>query len=74
MKTVEFYDLPSNQQDIFLGIATEWLVEHGHLPWTEEVWESDKYSDRIYEKANELWEEYCEKSMEKQEAHLNQDK
>lgn len=74
MKTVEFYDLPSNERDIFMSIATEWLVEHGYLPLSEEVWESDKYSDRIYEKANELWKEYLEKSMEKHEAHLNQDK
>lgn len=55
--TRNFSDLASNEQDKWLDIATEWLVEHGHLPLTEEVWTDDKYLDRIYDKANDLWEE-----------------
>lgn len=52
-----FYDLPSNEQENFLETATEWLIEHGYLPLSEEVWTDDKHQDRIYEKATELWEE-----------------
>jgi len=57
MTTTQFHDLPSNEHENWLITATEWLIEHGHLPFTEEAWTSDKYQDRIHDKAVELWEE-----------------
>jgi hypothetical protein len=53
----QFYDLPSNEQENWLETATEWLVDHIHLPLSEDVWTDDKYTDQIHEKAVELWEE-----------------
>jgi hypothetical protein len=55
--TEQFHELPSNEQENLLDTATEWLVERGHLPLSEEAWTDDKYADRIYEKALDLLEE-----------------
>lgn len=38
-------------------IAIDKLIASVRLPFSEEVWDSDKYDDIIAEKAQELWEE-----------------
>jgi hypothetical protein len=38
-------------------MATEYLVAHNIIPLSDEVWATDKYMDKIYAKANELWED-----------------
>ena len=72
MKTVEFHELPSNEQDNLLETATLWLIEHQHLPFTDEAWADDKYYDRIYERAVEMWKESQSEPKPEQEERNHQ--
>lgn len=40
--------------------ATDYLIEYGWLPLSDDVWATDKYADRIEIKAQELWENEVE--------------
>ena len=54
---VDFDELDGDELDYWLEMATEYLVAHNFLPLSDEVWETDKYLDKIFAKARELFEE-----------------
>lgn len=52
-----FENLDPETFDKYIDRATDELVASVRLPLSEEVWETDKYADMIYDKAKELYEE-----------------
>lgn len=53
MKTFE--NLTEVEKKYWLNKATDHLLRYGHIPMTDDVWATDKYSDLISEYANEMW-------------------
>lgn len=53
----DFDELEDDEFDYWMEAATDFLVERGFLPFSDEVWTSDKYLDLISAKAQELYEE-----------------
>lgn len=53
----EFDELEDDELDYWLELATEHLMEHGFIPFTDEVWTSDKYFEKITNTAREMYED-----------------
>jgi hypothetical protein len=57
MKQVKWQDLSDEVREEWCETATEWLVDNGWLPLSDDVWATDKYAERIEEKAQEMYED-----------------
>lgn len=57
-QTLQLCDQPSEVVEYWYEKATDYLVDGAFLPLSESVWDSDKYTDIIFEKAQEMFEDY----------------
>lgn len=64
--TLQLCDQPSEVVEYWYEKATDHLVNGAFLPFSESVWDSDKYADVIFEKAQEMFEDYHYKQVKKQ--------
>lgn len=53
---MSLFDQPEAIIEKYWERATEELVDSAWLPLGDDVWATDKYDDRIAEKAETLWE------------------
>lgn len=61
--TLHLCDQPDEVVEYWYEKALDRLVAGAHIPFSEEVWDSDKYTDRIFEAAQEMFaDHYDEKS------------
>jgi hypothetical protein len=54
--SAEWETLSETEKDGWREKATEYLLSHGWIPLTDDVWATDLYSDQIEVKAQELWD------------------
>lgn len=60
LSTAKWEDLSEEEREKWYESAADKLIDDGWLPLSDDVWATDKYADRIEEKAKELWEDYKE--------------
>ena len=56
--TLQLCDQTAEIVEYWYDKALNELVAGAHLPFSEEVWDSDKYTDRIFEYAQELFADH----------------
>lgn len=56
--TLHLCDQPDEIVEYWYEKALNDLVDGAHLPFTEEVWESDKYTDRIFAHAQDMFADF----------------
>lgn len=57
MNRVKWQDLSEELREEWEERAIERLIDAGWLPLSDDVWATDKYADRIAEKAEEMYED-----------------
>lgn len=57
MNKPTFENLDPEAFDKFIELATNHLIDAVQIPLSDDAWTSDRYTDMIYNKAKELYEE-----------------
>ncbi len=57
MEGMNLYDQSDEVIEKYEERATKMLIESAWLPLSDDVWATDKYSDVIADKAQQLWED-----------------
>ena len=58
------YDQDDDTIERFEESAIQNLINSVRIPFTDDVWATDKYSELISDKAQEMWEDHLDKGKQ----------